>query len=104
MSAALRDVHSSYRAALQVVARASGLPVAAVAAPRGWRARRARNAALYLARVCAGIPVKRLASVAALPKSTLQDALARLEDARDDPTVDDLICQLEEAFHGARAA
>ena len=64
---------------------------------RGRGALRAEDAALYLAHVLHGAPLRRLAAVVGRPASAVLRAVRRVEARRDDPLLDDILTDLETA-------
>lgn len=92
-----RQATIAFEAAVRVMARAHRLPVEAVRAPRGggraaWSARRT---ALYLAVVGGDVPASAVARVAGVGKTTVQKALAILEERRDRADVEARLLRLE---------
>lgn len=59
------------------------------------RGLRAEDAALYLAHVALGEPLRRLAAVSGRHPSTVLRAVRRVEQRRDDPLLDDLLTRIE---------
>ncbi|MEC9434340.1 MAG: DUF6456 domain-containing protein [Pseudomonadota bacterium] len=59
------------------------------------RALRAEDAALYLAHVALGEPLRRLAAASGRHPSTVLRAVRRVEQRRDDPLLDDLLTRIE---------
>lgn len=84
---------------IELVAQKFGLSVAAVRDPQRQGPRRARQLALYLAVTGFDLPVRRVAPVAKVQRSTVQNALRRVEDARLEPAIDILVSDLEGALH-----
>lgn len=97
------EVKQLFQTAVRVVADEERLSVRAVLHPRGWRAKRARRTAAYLAVVSGDVSVKRLARTVGLAKSGLQKAVRAVEDLRDDARFDARITRLEARFHDAHA-
>lgn len=91
----MSEAEKAVRAAARVVARSSGVSVSAVLAPRGRRAKRLRQEAIYLAVTAAGVNCSAVARAAGLYRYAVQNALARIEDRRDDPRTDARIERLE---------
>lgn len=75
---------------------------AAFSAPIGDR--RTRDAALYLAHVCAGASLRALARQEGCQASTILRAVRRVEARRDDPLVDSLLEEMSGAAGGSPAA
>ena len=92
-----------YRRAVAVVARAERLKVRDVLCPRGWHARRARQTAVYLAVTEGNAPLRRVARAVGCSLHTVQKALRRVEDLRDDGIADGRIELLGEKFHATAA-
>lgn len=78
-----------------VVARGHGWPPEVVRQPRGRQPKRASWLALYLARVQFGVPTRALAQIAGRDRRYVQRVIAKVEDMRDVPAVDDLLGRLE---------
>lgn len=89
---------ATFLRAAAVVANDVGLGVDEIISPRGWPAKRARQTAIYLTVVACNVARMQVARVAGVRLWTVQSALARLEDARDDPGVDRRLTQLEEVM------
>lgn len=86
---------AAFRRAVAVVARAHRVPVTEVLSPRGLPARRRRQLAAYLAVVGLNQSIKPVARAAGLESKTIRHALARLEDLRDLPEIDERLALLE---------
>lgn len=82
--------------AVTVVARAERLLPSEIVQPRGYARRRARQVAAYLAVTRGDVPTVQLARAARTSRCAVQNALARVEDGRDDPAFDHVIATLEE--------
>lgn len=90
-------------AAVAVVARAEGVPARLLLRPRGGSARRARWMVFYLLCVVDGVARRRVARLFGVGHSTVIDALARVEDARDVPAIDERIAAMEDGYRDAIA-
>jgi len=76
---------------IQVAARGTRLAPAAL---------RARRVAMYLAHVALGWQLERVGHAFGVNRQTASTACRRIEDARDEPHLDGLLDQLEEAIRG----
>lgn len=63
------------------------------------RTSKTRWLAMYLSHIVFGWPLERVADVFGLNRSTAAAACRWVEDARDDPALDDLLGQLEGCIH-----
>ena len=85
---------------LQIVAVRLGMPVESVA--RKGRlslpALRAKRVTLYLCHVALGWTLERVGHAMGVNRQTVSTACARLEEARDEPHLNDLLDQLAEAI------
>jgi hypothetical protein len=86
----------AFRAAVRAAATAFGVAPAAIAQPRGHVARRARRLAAYLTMTAADVPLSCAARLAGCGRGTLYQAVAQIEDRRDDPVFDAFVTSLEE--------
>jgi hypothetical protein len=86
------------------VAAATGVSLAAIAAPQRRRARvaRARQLAVYLHHVALGASLSACARQFARDRATIRHACARIEDLRDDARFDESAARLERAVAAQR--
>lgn len=85
-------------------AAASGVPLAAIEAPRRYakRVALARQLAVYLHHVALGASFSVCARQFARDRATIRHACARIEDLRDDPAFDHCAMRLEQALTAQR--
>ncbi|MDF2231568.1 DUF6456 domain-containing protein [Albimonas sp. CAU 1670] len=69
--------------------------LAATRLPARGAALRAEDAAVYLAHVACGEPLRRIAAASGRHPSTILRAVRRVEQRRDDPLFDDLLSEIE---------
>lgn len=100
----LRDDCARARFACDAVGFALGLPDCLLQPSRGSAdAAFARQMAMYLCHVGFGISISRVALAFGRDRSTVAHACHLVEDRRDDPAFDQLLCALEQAVRGAPA-
>lgn len=94
------------RAIVGIVARDTGIPVDAfVAASRcGVKTARARQLAMYLCHVLAGLTMTQVGLFFRRDRTTVAHACALIEDARDDRPMDSRIQALEDRVANGRHA
>ncbi|WP_396594244.1 chromosomal replication initiator DnaA [Brevundimonas sp. R86498] len=61
---------------------------------------RARRVSMYLSHIALGWPLERVGHAFGVHRQTASIACRRIEDARDEPNLDTLLDQLEEAIRG----
>lgn len=85
-------------------AAATGVPLAAIAAPERRRAReaRARHLAVYLHHVALGASLSACARLFSRDRATIRHACARIEDLRDDVRFDQAAARLARAVAAQR--
>ncbi len=100
----LRDDCARARFACDAVRFALGLSECLLMPNRGSAdAAFARQMAMYLCHVGFGISISRVALAFGRDRSTVGHACHLVEDRRDDPAFDQLLCALEQAVRGAPA-
>lgn len=82
----------------------TGVPIAAIDAPRRSRGRvtRARQLAVYLHHVALGASLAACARQFLRDRATMRHACARIEDLRDDPVFDFCAARLEQSLAAQR--
>lgn len=98
MAARLARERRAYRSAVRLVAKETGFRITEIETPCGRAARRARQIAAYVASTVGDVPLRRLAPVVGVRLYAVQRGVAGVEDLRDDPVIDRLLCRLEERF------
>lgn len=89
--------------AVQMVAVATGVAPEEICADgrQSPLACKARHVAMYLAHVGLGWPMERVGHAFGRNRSTVGQACRWVEDGRDEPALDDMLDQLEEAIRAA---
>lgn len=97
---AARPAETRCRVVEVLVAAAFGVPVAAIRAPARGKASvaRARQVAMYLAHVGLGLSLSEIGRHFGRDRTTVAHACGRIEDCRDDNSVEAAIAFLEEAL------
>ena len=91
----MSEAERAVKRAAGVVARSAGVPVQQVLQPRGWKAKRLRHQALYLAVTAVGVRRYQVARAAGVDARLVERCVAMIEERRDDDRFDLLIGRLE---------